>query len=105
MIFLPICNVPFEDNAWHLFPIVLNEKAKIDRNQFVQKMSEAGIGTSVHYKPLHRMTYYKERYGLKPEDFPNAEKTWKGNVSLPLYPFMKEVELEYICEKVTEILK
>jgi dTDP-4-amino-4,6-dideoxygalactose transaminase len=105
MIDLPVCNVPFEDHAWHLFPVVLNGKAKITRNQFIEKMSEAGIGTSVHYKPLHQMTYYKNRYNLKPEDFPNAERTWKGNVSLPLYPFMKEDDLIYICEKVIEILK
>lgn len=105
MIDLPVCNIPFEDHAWHLFPIVLNEKAKISRNRFIEKMSEAGIGTSVHYKPLHQMTYYKERYGLNQEDFPNAEKTWKGNVSLPLFPFMKEDELEYICEKIIEILE
>ena len=104
MIDLPICNVPFEDNAWHLFPIVLNEKAKIDRNQFIKKMSEAGIGTSVHYKPLHRMTYYKVRYSLDPADFPNAEKTWRGNVSLPLYPFMEIEDLAYICDTIYAIL-
>jgi dTDP-4-amino-4,6-dideoxygalactose transaminase len=105
MIDFPVCNVPFEDHAWHLFPLVLNEKAKISRNSFIEKMSEAGIGTSVHYKPLHRMTYYKERYKLKPSDYPNAEKTWQGNVSLPLFPFMKEEELAYICKTVKNILK
>lgn len=104
MIDLPVCNVPFEDHAWHLFPIVLNGKAKISRNQFITKMSEAGIGTSVHYKPLHQMTYYKERYGLKQEDFPNAERTWKGNVSLPLYPFMETVHLDYISNTIHKIL-
>lgn len=105
MIDLPLSLVPNEDHAWHLFPIVLNEKAKISRNVFIEKMAEAGIGTSVHYKPLHQMTYYKERYNLKPEDYPNAEKTWRGNVSLPLYPFMKEEDLAYICETIAVILK
>jgi dTDP-4-amino-4,6-dideoxygalactose transaminase len=104
MIDMPVSKVPLEDHAWHLFPLVLNEKAKISRNSFIEKMSEAGIGTSVHYKPLHRMTYYRERYKLSPDDFPNAEKTWQGNVSLPLFPFMKKEELEYICRIVHEIL-
>lgn len=104
MIDLPLSWVPNEDHAWHLFPIVLNEKAKISRNAFIEKMSEAGIGTSVHYKPLHQMTYYNERYMLKAEDYPNAEQTWKGNVSLPLYPFMKEEELKYICDTIADIL-
>lgn len=104
MIDLPITNVPFEDHAWHLFPIVLNNKSKISRNSFIEKMSEAGIGTSVHYKPLHQMTYYKEKYDLKPKDFPNAEKTWSGNVSLPLFPFMTEDDLSYICNTIKNIL-
>ena len=68
-------------------------------------MSEAGIGTSVHYKPLHRMTYYKEKYNLNPSDYPNAERTWRGNVSLPIFPFMKEDDLDYICEIIKDILK
>lgn len=101
---LPITYGSFEDHSWHLFPIVLNEKSPINRNKFIELMSENGIGTSVHYKPLHQMTYYKEKYNLQPEQFPNAEKTWKGNVSLPIYPFMTEEELEYISETIHEIL-
>jgi dTDP-4-amino-4,6-dideoxygalactose transaminase len=103
MIDLPVCHVPFEDHAWHLFPIVLNKKSRISRNEFIEKMSEAGIGTSVHYKPLHRMTYYKDKYDLNPADYPNTEKTWKGNVSLPIYPFMTEDELGYVEENVRRI--
>jgi dTDP-4-amino-4,6-dideoxygalactose transaminase len=104
MIDLPVCHVSPEDHAWHLFPVVLNKEAKISRNSFIEKMSKAGIGTSVHYKPLHRMTYYMQKYQLYPEDFPNTEKTWKGNVSLPLFPFMKEDEMEYVCETMNKIL-
>lgn len=101
---LPITHVPFEDHSWHLFPIVLNGKAPINRNKFIQLLSERGIGTSVHYKPLHQMTYYKRKYNLTPDQFPNAEKTWLGTVSLPIYPFMKLEELEYISETIHELL-
>lgn len=104
MIDLPVSHVPFQDHAWHLFPIVLNNKAVISRNTFIEKMSAMGIGTSVHYKPLHHMTYYKQRYNLIPENFPNAQKTWEGNVSLPIYPFMKEEDLAYICSTIRGIL-
>lgn len=97
---LPVCNVSFSDHAWHLFPIILNNTAKINRNLFIEKLSEAGIGTSVHYKPLHRMTYYKEIYSLAPKDFPNCEKTWQGNVSLPIFPYMKDQELDYIYNTI-----
>ncbi|MGV8135459.1 MAG: DegT/DnrJ/EryC1/StrS family aminotransferase [Mangrovibacterium sp.] len=105
MIDLPICQVSHEDHAWHLFPIVLNGRSKISRNKFIERMSEEGIGTSVHYKPLHQMTYYKDRYKLDPTSFPNTELTWQGNVSLPLFPFMKEAELQYICETACSILE
>ena len=104
MLDLPVTKIPFSDHSWHLFPVVLNERANIGRNEFIEKMSEAGIGTSVHYKPLHRMTYYKDRYRLIPEDYPVAEKIWKGTVSLPLYPGMTKDEVLYVCDIVKDLL-
>ena len=101
---LPVSHVPFEDHAWHLFPVVIKENAPLGRNEFIKKMTEAGIGTSVHYKPLHRMTYYQKKYNLNPADFPNTEKTWRGNVSLPIFPFMKEEELVYICKTIETLI-
>ena len=101
---LPVTQIPFKDHAWHLFPVVLKENAPVCRNEFIKKMAEAGIGTSVHYKPLHRMTYYKNKYRLKTSDFPNTEKTWQGNVSLPIFPYLQEGELSYICETIKKIL-
>ncbi len=101
---LPLVQVPMEDHAWHLFVIVLNERASIPRDRFIELMAEHGIGTSVHYKPLHRMTYYRKRYQLKPEDFPNAERMWKGCVSLPIYPSLTDEELEYVVNSTKMIL-
>jgi dTDP-4-amino-4,6-dideoxygalactose transaminase len=101
---LPILHVPFDDHAWHLFPIILNGNARIERNEFIEKMFEAGIGTSVHYKPLHLMTYYRNEYNLSSEAFPNTEKTWRGNVSLPMFPFMTDDEHNYICKTIQRIL-
>ncbi len=80
------------------FGLSCNNKVKISRDTLIEKLTEAGIGTSVHYKPLHRMTYYRERYGLKPELFPNAERHWRGVVSLPIYPSLTDEEIEYICD-------
>jgi dTDP-4-amino-4,6-dideoxygalactose transaminase len=68
-------------------------------------LNEAGIGTSVHYKPLHRMTYYHERYHLNEQDFPNAEKHWRGCVSLPIYPGLSNEELAYVVGEVKRNLK
>lgn len=102
---LPYCYGPVENHSWHLFTIVIKPESRVPRNEFIHLMAKEGIGTSVHYKPLHRMTYYKEAYDLNPERFPNTEKIWNGTVSLPVYPDLSEKELEYICQTIKKILK
>jgi dTDP-4-amino-4,6-dideoxygalactose transaminase len=101
---LPVCQGPIENHSWHLFPIIVRPEAPVSRNEFIIQMENAGIGTSVHYKPLHRMTYYKNTYNLDPIDFPNTERIWKGTVSLPIYPDLSDPELEYVCQTIKNIL-
>lgn len=101
---LPVCKVPYPDHSWHLFWVVLNADRRMNRDQFIEKLNEAGIGTSVHYKPLHRMTYYRERYVLKAADYPQAERHWQGVVTLPVYPTLTNDELDYICTTIRNIL-
>lgn len=101
---LPKIHVDYGDHAWHLFPIILKSNAAISRQRCIELLSEWGIGTSVHYKPLHRMTYYNTVYNLNTKDFPNAERIWKGCISLPIYPSLKNEELKYICQTIREIV-
>ena len=101
---LPVCTRALEDHSWHLFPVIIHPDAPVTRNDFVQLLSNKGIGTSVHYKPLHRMSYYRETYKLDPDDFPATEKIWKGTVSLPIYPDLQDHELDFICKSIKEIL-
>ena len=62
-----------KNHSWHLFIISIEKnKLNINRDEFIQKLSKAGIGTSVHYIPLHIMPYYKKLYGFKDNDFPNT---------------------------------
>ena len=101
---LPGLEVGMEDHAWHLFPVVLRSSAPVSRNRMIELLLERGIGTSVHYKPLHRMSYYRERYGLQPEAFPNSERIWQGTLTLPIYPSLGTEEVEYISETLRAIL-
>jgi dTDP-4-amino-4,6-dideoxygalactose transaminase len=101
---LPVCYGPIENHSWHIFPLVIRPEAPLSRNEFIDKMSYEGIGVSVHYKPIHRMTYYKKTYNLTPLDYPNAEKIWKGTVSLPVYPDLTDEGLEYVCQTVKSLL-
>jgi dTDP-4-amino-4,6-dideoxygalactose transaminase len=101
---LPLASVPAEDHAWHLYPIVLTPVAKVERNRLIEMLARRGIGTSVHYKPLHRMTYYSERYHLNPDDFPAAERRWNGSVSLPIYSGLTDEETQWITDSLWDIL-
>ncbi|MFP4106091.1 MAG: DegT/DnrJ/EryC1/StrS family aminotransferase [Phycisphaerae bacterium] len=101
---LPLCHVPLEDHAWHLFPVIVKPSAPIDRNEVIEKLNTAGIGTSVHYKPLHRMTYYRNRYQLDPSSFPQAERIWQGTMSLPLFPCMTKRDLQTVCDHLRQLL-
>jgi len=101
---LPTAQCPMEHHAWHLFPVVLTPDASLGRNSFIEKIMERGIGMSVHYKPVHRMTYYRDHYKLAPGDFPNAERTWRGNASLPIFSSMTQEELAYISTVVHDLI-
>jgi len=105
---LPRIKCSMEDHSWHLYVVLIEPKETrngINRNQFIQMMKEKGIGTSVHYIPLHRMTYYRDRYGLKPDMFPNSEWIFKRCVSLPIYSAMSDDQVWYVIESIKKIMK
>lgn len=93
-------------HAWHLYVIrVKEDMLKINRNEFIEALAEENIGTSVHYTPVHLHPYYMETFGYKMGDFPIAEKVFKGMISLPLYPSMKEQDVEDVINAVTRIVQ
>jgi len=96
---------PDDTHAWHLYVIQLElGQLKIDRNRFIELMSEAGIGTSVHFIPLHIQPYWRDRYGFRPEDFPVAYDVYQRAVSLPIYPKMSDADVERVIGEVRTIL-
>ena len=91
-------------HAWHLFSIEAEGASEAERGELIQRLADAGIGTSVHYKPIHRLKYYRERYSLRSEDFPNAEVRWKQCISLPLHSWLSEQEVDYVSAMLRESL-
>ena len=79
-------------HAWHLFVLRLSDAATVTRDEVIQALSDAGIGTSVHYVPLHRQPYWRDRYGLTPEQFPVAEAAYQLMFSIPLFTAMSDDE-------------
>jgi len=88
----------------HLYILRIDEtRLTIGRDRMIEELTDRNIGTSVHYKPLHLMSYYRDRYGLKPEDFPESLKKYETSFSLPIYPDLTESEISRIIEAVLEI--
>ena len=93
-----------DDNGWHLFIVRLRaERLSIDRDRFVAELQQRGIGTSVHFIPLHLMSYYRQRYGLRPEDFPVALRLYRAAISLPIYPSLTDEEIARVVAAVREV--
>lgn len=91
-------------HAWHLYVVRLTEDAPVTRDRFIELMAEKGIGCSVHFIPLHLHPYWRDRYSLKPEDYPHALHAYERAVSLPLYTKMTDEDQERVIRAVREIL-
>ncbi|MFC1667053.1 UDP-4-amino-4,6-dideoxy-N-acetyl-beta-L-altrosamine transaminase [Candidatus Omnitrophota bacterium] len=93
-------------NAWHLYMLCLRLKEMIKtRRQVFEELRALGIGVHVHYMPLHLQPYYRERFGYKREDFPEAEKFYDRAITIPLFPGLTDSEVEYIIENVLKVVK
>lgn len=94
-----------EGNAWHLYLLRLRgEKLKISRNEFAKALQDAGIGISMHFIPLFHFSYWKKRYPeFRAENFPNAQRMFERTLTIPLYPYMAEDEIEAVIEAVIRI--
>jgi len=94
------------EHAWHLYVIQLNlERLRITRNEFIEALREEGIGTSVHFIPLHLHPYYRGNFGYEPADFPQASAAFDRIVSLPIYPKMTEMDVENVVKAVKKIVE
>ncbi|MCL5260428.1 MAG: DegT/DnrJ/EryC1/StrS family aminotransferase [Gammaproteobacteria bacterium] len=95
---------PKEDvHSWHLYVIQLTNEAKINRDRFVEMMMEKGIGCGVHYIPLHIHPYWRDKYQLKPNDFPHSLDAYQRIVSLPIYTKMSEEDQTRVIETIKSI--
>lgn len=91
-------------HAWHLFVVRLTEQAPCDRDTFIASLADRGVGTSVHFIPLHRHTYWRESLGLTPATYPIAEEAFARVVSLPLFSLMSDSDVERVIETTGEVL-
>jgi dTDP-4-amino-4,6-dideoxygalactose transaminase len=86
----------------HLFTVLLPKE--VPRDDVLLRMEEEGIGVAVNYRAVHTLKYFRESYGYRPEDFPNAYEIGRRTLSLPLYPQLVEEEVETVCKTLKDIL-
>jgi len=97
-------NVPDIKNDEHPFSLYI---VKIDKNRdsFAMALREEGIGSGLHYIPLHLLTYYKTKYSLRVNDFPMALRSFQQVLSLPIYSDMRDEDVKYVISKIKKIAK
>ncbi len=93
-------------HAWHLYtPLINPGAAGMDRDAFMQGMKERNIGTGLHYRAVHLYPYYREHFGFKRGDFPNAESVSDRIVSLPLFPTMTDADQDRVIAAMADLFK
>ena len=103
---VPYVARPEDKHAWHLYVIQLElERLSISRDTFLELMNKEGIGTSVHFIPLHLHPYWRDQYGFEPDDFPIAYEVYQRSVSLPIYPKMTDDDVTRVIHAVHSLLE
>jgi len=80
---------------------------KIDKNRddFARELREKGVFTALHYVPLHLLSYYKQKYSLRVNDFPVALTNFQQILSIPNHPSMSDKDVEHVIEMLKETAK
>jgi dTDP-4-amino-4,6-dideoxygalactose transaminase len=91
-------------HAWHLYtPLVDLARLTIDRDRFIQELKDRNIGAGLHYTAVHEFSFYRERFGWRPADFPEAHFVSERIVSLPLFPTMTDADQGDVVEAVRDV--
>jgi dTDP-4-amino-4,6-dideoxygalactose transaminase len=92
-------------HAWHLFaPLIEENAAGFDRDGFIAAMKEHNIGIGVHYPAVHNYSFYREKYGYRPESFPHANRVGERICSLPLFPDLTDADQERVIAAMAKVL-
>ena len=93
-----------ELHAWHLYVPRLTDAAPIGRDALIEHLFADGIGCSVHYTPLHLQPYWRDRYDLKPAQFPHSQRAYERMLSLPIYTLMSDADVARVLRSIRAAL-
>jgi dTDP-4-amino-4,6-dideoxygalactose transaminase len=101
---LPMDDMDGGSHSWHLFVIRLQDGSPVNRDELIQILSDQNIGTSVHYVPLHRQPYWRDKYQLTIDMFPITDKAYQAMLSIPLYTAMSDEQQDRVIQVLREAL-
>jgi dTDP-4-amino-4,6-dideoxygalactose transaminase len=101
---LPADDVDGGSHSWHLFVIRVHNNSPVNRDELIQILSDQGIGSSVHYVPLHRQPYWRDKYQLAIDMFPETDKAYQAMLSIPLYTAMSDEQQDRVIQVLREAL-
>lgn len=101
---LPLDDMNGGSHSWHLFIIRIKIDAKMNRDDLIQFLSDQGIGTSVHYVPLHRQPYWCNKYNLTNNMFPATDQAYLSMISIPLYTAMTDEQQDRVIKALHDAL-
>ena len=87
--------------SYHLFLLKINPITEQQRNELINLMAEKGVATNVHYIPMPLLSLFSEQ-GYKMEDYPVSFKTYQCEISLPIYPQLSNLQVEYVVNTLVE---
>lgn len=91
-------------HAWHLFMVRVDEtRCGMNRDTLMERLKERGIGTGLHFRAAHTQKYYRERYPRL--SLPNTEWNSVRLMTLPLFPDMKDSDVDRVVEALSDILE
>jgi len=101
---LPVDDMDGGSHSWHLFVIRVQDNSPVNRDELIQILSDQGIGSSVHYVPLHRQPYWRDKYQLTIDMFPVTDKAYQAMLSIPLYTAMSDQQQDRVIQVLREAL-
>jgi len=103
-IILPSDDMDGGIHSWHLFVIRVQDNSPVNRDELIQILSDQSVGSSVHYVPLHRQPYWRDKYQLTTDMFPTTDKAYQAMLSIPLYTSMSDEQQDRVIKVLREAL-
>ena len=103
-VILPSNDTDGGTHSWHLFVIRLLSNSPVNRDELIQILSDQAIGSSVHYVPLHRQPYWRDKYKLAVDMFPVTDSAYQAMLSIPLYTAMTDEQQDRVIQALREAL-